>query len=411
MNPISSKFSWKYQKNRHFLDSLVLRNAPRFIYASDPGPIRSEIPVFTFHGVSPDSFEEQCRYLVENDYRTLSAAGFVDCMKNGSGVVENAVLLTFDDGLKSIWTVAYPLLKKYQLRATCFLLPGCISEETHHLRPTLEDSWNGKAALDDVIRPAKGPLALANWAELRKMHQSGHVDFQSHSMYHSLVATSAEIFDFIHPGYDPYYFGNIHVPLYTENGADVYSREPVLGMPVYCAKPRMQALRRFYDDETVRRRCAEFVRDEGQSSFFAKKAWRRILKNKFLDLRKTIAVQERYEKEDERNAAVFQELCASKEIIEHRLPGNTVDQLCFPWYQAEQFAIDASKKAGFRVNYFGQIKNRPVNRPGDDLFGVARVENIFLKRLPGKGRESLAQIIGKHLVKMGLNPERTNQTD
>ena len=124
MNPASNWISWKYQKNKHLIDSLVLRRAPRFVYERNPDPLESEIPVFTFHVALPDWFEEQCRYLADNDYKTLSAEEFYYLMTKGPKTVKRSVLLTFDDGLKHVWTVAYPILKKYGLRATCFLIPG-----------------------------------------------------------------------------------------------------------------------------------------------------------------------------------------------------------------------------------------------------------------------------------------------
>ena len=150
-----------------------------------------------------------------------------------------------------------------------------------------------------------------------------------------------------------------------------------------------------YDDEDLRRRCIEVVKREGQENFFKNKRWRQILKKEVFDFRTTSQSKERYETIDERDRAIFQELRESKDIIEYKLPGKTVDQLCFPWYRAEKFAVNASKKAGFILNYFGQILRRPTNRPGDDLFSVVRVEDIFLKRLPGKGRESLRGLFKK----------------
>ena len=83
----------------------------------------------------------------------------------------------------------------------------------------------------------------------------------------------------------------------------------------------------------------------------------------------------------------------SKEVIEEKLPGKEVTQLCYPWYDAGDCAIEASRKAGYKVNFFGQRKGRYTNKPGQDPFDVVRVEEIFLQRLPGKGRESIAQTL------------------
>ena len=130
----------------------------------------------------------------------------------------NLSSLTFDDGLKHVWTVAFPLLKKYGLKATCFLITGCIAENDHRVRPTLEEYWKGEATLKDVLCMAPTEEALATWNEIKIMHESGVIDFQSHTMYHSLVFTSDKVFDFVHPAYNPYFYGNIFIPIYSVDG-------------------------------------------------------------------------------------------------------------------------------------------------------------------------------------------------
>jgi hypothetical protein len=249
MNPISKGLHWKYQKNEYLIQSLVVRNAPAFVYQSHPAALKDEIPVFTFHTALPGWFEEQCLYLVENGYRTLTADEFLQILNSPGRRIEKSVLLTFDDGLKHVWTIAYPILKKYNLKATCFLIPGCIPEDDHRIRPTLEDHWKGRASLQEVMVLGRGSSSLTTWAEIKAMHASEVIDFQSHTMHHSLVFTSDRIFDFMHPGYNTHFYGNIHVPLYSRDGHDVVSREAIMGMPIYLAKPRMMASSRFFDDD------------------------------------------------------------------------------------------------------------------------------------------------------------------
>jgi len=260
------------------------------------------------------------------------------------------------------------------------------------VRPTLEDVWQGRASVEEVLAFRRGEPALATWEEIRIMHDSGVIDFHSHTMYHSLVFTSPDVFDFIHPGYNTHFYGNIHVPLYTHDGRDVTSREPLLGMPIYRSAPRMQATARFFDDEQVRMQCVEEVRREGGPDFFKNGNWRKRLGNVVRRSRGAPGVSERYETNEERDHAIREELVASRQAIEQKLPGAKVTHLCYPWYEAKPFAIEASRKAGFEVNYFGHRASRPTNRPGQDLYGVVRVEDMFLERLPGTGRVTLAQV-------------------
>jgi hypothetical protein len=166
-------------------------------------------------------------------------------------------------------------------------------------------------------------------------------------------------------------------------------------MPIYFAKPRMSATRRYFDDEGIRNRCIDIVKNNGAENFFAKRNWRRILCRAISKYRKSSSVEERYEKPDERNRVISKELRDSKSMIEEKLPGKKVSHLCYPWYEAEDFAIRISKEAGFETNFFGQLRGRPTNRPGDDPLRIVRVEGLFLQRLPGPNREDVREIMKK----------------
>jgi hypothetical protein len=387
MNPSSNSIVWKYQKQEHLVNALLFRQAPEFVYKSTPASLIGEIPVFVIHGTLPDIFEEQCLHLARNGYKTLSAEEFCRALKPDS-TVKKSILLTFDDGLKHVWTIAYPLLRKYNLKATCFLIPGCISELSA-VRPTLDDYWAGRASLNEVTNLKDGISPLATWDEITIMHESGVIDFQSHTMYHSLVFTSDEIVDFIHPAFNTYFFGNTHVPLYSKNGADVPSRDTLMGMPIYKSSPRMVAERRFFDDEGVRERCMDAVRNAGLD-FFNSKNWRRRLG---AIARNQTKGRGRYETVEERDQAIYKELLESKKIIEEKLPNKAVTHLCYPWFDGSAFSVRASRKAGFQLNYFGEKRRKPTNRPGDDPFSVVRINEVFLGRLPGEGRKSVAQTL------------------
>ena len=395
MNPICSGISWKYQKNQQFIETFLFRNAPEFVYKAKAPELEGEIPVFTFHMAHPDWFEAQCLHLAENQYKTLTADELLYSLASPGRQEKKSILLTFDDGLKHVWTIAFPLLKKYNLKATCFLIPGCIPQGNHRIRPTLEDYWRGEASIEEILTLGGGDPPLTTWEEIKVMHESGVIDFQSHTMYHSLVFTSNDVFDFVHPGYDSYFYGNIHVPLYTKSGKDVVTREAIEGMPIYFAKPRMSATRRYFDDEEIRNRGGDIVKNNGGEIFFTDKNWRRILRGEISVYRKGASVKERYEEPDERDRSIFEELSESKSMIEEKLPGKKVTHLCYPWYEAEDFAIRISREAGFETNFFGQVRGRPTNRPGDDPFRIVRVEGLFLQRLPGPKREGVREIMKK----------------
>ena len=393
MNPLCSKWSWTYQKYAHLLDSLVKRQGPQFVYQSNPNELTDEIPVFTFHLALPEWFEEQCKYLKDNQYRTLSGDEFLTALRSPKREMKKSVVLTFDDGLKHVWTVAYPILKKYNLKAMCFLIPACVSEGKYPIRPTLEDYWKGHAPLKDILNLRDDDTAFATWEEIKIMHESGVIDFQSHTMHHSLVFASNKVFTFMNPRYNKNHYGNFNIPIYSKEGVDVMDRVPIMGMPIYSSMPRMSATRRYFDDESIRRRCIERVEKEGAEKFFANPKWPNILRKLVQQGWENGKVTDKYEDPQERDRVVLEELRQSRLAIESHLCGKEVKHLCFPWYEAEEFAVQASKIAGFQANYFGHHWKRATNSPGPEPVAITRMEEIFLKRLPGKDRDSLFDIV------------------
>ena len=172
------------------------------------------LPAFTYHHVGERAgdrltvdlagFEEQVRYLAENGYATLHAGEFVRCLRGEAPVPNRAVLLTFDDGYVDTWAYAYPILKRYKMKATLFLVTGWVSD-AHRRRHTLEDAWadapaatlppvppHDAARAELARRGPASPLALT-WEEVAAMERSGVMDVQSHTHTHPLCRVGHEV--------------------------------------------------------------------------------------------------------------------------------------------------------------------------------------------------------------------------
>jgi peptidoglycan/xylan/chitin deacetylase (PgdA/CDA1 family) len=95
-------------------------------------PARQGLPVLLYHKVSEghndaltisrDRLERQFAHLVAAGYRGISFADLKESLAGGRPLPAKPVLLTFDDGYLNAFILAYPLLVKYNLKAT-FLLP------------------------------------------------------------------------------------------------------------------------------------------------------------------------------------------------------------------------------------------------------------------------------------------------
>ena len=146
------------------------------------------------------------RNLVNNNYHTIKADELYDIITGKRKIKNRTVVLAFDDGDSSLWTTAYPILNKYGFFAICFILPFRVKEKLNH-SPNLEDVWVGKSNYR-AIEDREKKTALCTWGEIQKMHESGVIDFRSHTSYHHSIYISDTIIDFVNPKWTPSFLNN-----------------------------------------------------------------------------------------------------------------------------------------------------------------------------------------------------------
>lgn len=83
---------------------------------------KEKLPEDALWSITVENFEEEMRYLHEHHYKTLTMDEFIKWKKGEINVPFKSVLITFDDGLLSNYHYAFPILKKYNLNATLFLI-------------------------------------------------------------------------------------------------------------------------------------------------------------------------------------------------------------------------------------------------------------------------------------------------
>ncbi len=86
-----------------------------------------------YHGVGghycpADVFESQMKYIKDN-FRVISLKQALEMSSDSNGRFRSEVVLTFDDGLRNNYTIAYPILSRYGLPATFFVCPGLIESQ------------------------------------------------------------------------------------------------------------------------------------------------------------------------------------------------------------------------------------------------------------------------------------------
>ena len=72
--------------------------------------------------MKPADFEQQIKYLHDNDYHAITLEQFDAYMRGEGDLPDRPVLITFDDGYVDNYEDAYPILKKYHMRGTIFLI-------------------------------------------------------------------------------------------------------------------------------------------------------------------------------------------------------------------------------------------------------------------------------------------------
>lgn len=143
--------------------------------------MKRSIPILLYHHVSPDreitpeGFERQLRWLLDQGYRSLSMSELMDVTQGRASADTPGFVLTLDDGYLDNWVYVFPILKKLSVKATIFLVTEKI--ETHTEPRTVQ------GALDTKSRERE-PGGFISWAEARVMAGSGLVEFGSHTNTH-----------------------------------------------------------------------------------------------------------------------------------------------------------------------------------------------------------------------------------
>ena len=148
---------------------LLFASAIAFLQIGVPG----RVPVLVYHCVgenpaSPEgdglfvserTFARQMAFLHSMGYETIFAKDITGPLPR------NPIVITFDDGYENNYTQAFPILERYGMKATIFV----IGSESDRATP--------------------GRLS---WEQMRKMEASGLVDIQSHTYdLHDIAASGA----------------------------------------------------------------------------------------------------------------------------------------------------------------------------------------------------------------------------
>ena len=79
--------------------------------------------------VSVEAFQQQMAFLKKHHYHVIPLLEVVELLKTGQKIPPKTVVITFDDGYENNYTLVFPILKRYQLPATIFIISRFIGQE------------------------------------------------------------------------------------------------------------------------------------------------------------------------------------------------------------------------------------------------------------------------------------------
>ncbi|MCD6115433.1 polysaccharide deacetylase family protein [bacterium] len=380
------------------MQEIFLGCHPSFIYENSARELSNSIPVFIFHTVKPKEFEEKLVFLKKNNYIIITAEDIYQVITGKKKIRPNTVLLTFDDGRKSLWCIAFPLLKKYGFKATAFIIPGIIKDELT-VGPNIYDINKENINYSDIENCDKSLSQIISWKEAEIMHESGVIDIQCHTNYHSRIPVNPKIETFINPDLIDRYFFKFGIPLLQKVKPDIDQYKLLLGAPVYQSYPGQLGHRMYIEDINLRNFCVEYVKNNGREDFFKNRSWKNELKFVVKNYKKEHNVNYQYESNADLRRRILNDLLSAKEQIERKIPGKVIRHISFPWGIGSKIAIEVLKKAGYVSAFWRIIPHRSSNELGDDPFRMVRLKHDYIYRLPGRGRKSLPEIFGFKLFR------------
>ena len=134
------------------------------------------VPVLMYHHVQPQNiatekwqtalnvdttvFESQMTYLTNSGYQTINLDQLAQALLNHQQLPPKSIALTFDDSYRDFYTFAFPIIKKYNLRANLFISTGLV-ENSDYL----------------------------TWSQLKEMVSSNQVFAYNHTWSHANMAS------------------------------------------------------------------------------------------------------------------------------------------------------------------------------------------------------------------------------
>lgn len=317
----------------------------------------NSIPVIYYHSVAPqknklwyknyltlelDYFEDLLKYLNQEKFKFLTMDEYMD-KRSDKNFKDKAVCLNFDDGCLDNYVYAFPLLEKYNAKATIFVNPDFVPDKPA-LRPTLKEVWSGKCRMEELEE-----LGFCSWDEMRYMESSGCVDIQSHTLTHTKHYYNDRIKDFHHPKSNYLYpIGNRFPEMKPDYITDsTFKTKLAYGTPFFEEKSSV-LVKRVWINPEFEEACVNELKDQDWLNYNKQHCIQRVegIYQQFVKENKLIV---RVETEEEYQQRVWDEVNVSRKVIGEKL-GKVVEYCCWPHGDHNELAHLMALKCGYRAS-------------------------------------------------------------
>ena len=258
------------------------------------------------------------------------------------------IVLTFDDGYKDNLTVALPILKKYNARATIFINPAYVSEKSD-----ADSDWG-----------------FMTWDEVAEASASGVFDIQAHTMTHEFIFTSDEIIDHYTPEkFNKYYWLAWMLfpdsPRKWDSTAIQYKNMIPTGYPIFTFDRRLSSPAFKPNSDYVNYIVSEYAKGNPHAA------------------ENYDGVRGEYETAEQFTEYAEWEVDECKKVLEEKT-GNVIHTLCFPGGGYTDEVLKIAEKSGYKC-FMNASKLRDGNN-NDHL------KNIYDGKFTGLNRTSFSLI-------------------
>ena len=112
--------------------------------------------------IRPEQFEKDMIYLKEKGYETINTKQLLGYFYNNEPLPEKPIMITFDDGHESFYEYAYPILKKYDLKAVLSVVGSFTDTYSENEDHNINYSYS-------------------TWKQINEMSDSGYVEIGNHT--------------------------------------------------------------------------------------------------------------------------------------------------------------------------------------------------------------------------------------